>query len=146
MVRNINHKLFKSSSNPQYTYCFPQNSEYVRTFDKQKKIYIDIHINDIKLNDDSTYVLNLIKETMPYSVFVKFAKKYCIEKDMHDYPVDSKYANRKNFNSLVYFLHDRYNTGYFEKKLFEIITRIHGKSNLLFLDYGKKEDFEKLFY
>jgi hypothetical protein len=95
------------------------------------------------LDEDSTRVFNTLNKLIPYAVFTRFAKKYNIHKDKHDYPVDDKYATLENYNELVDFI---YQTGYFEKKLFKIMTKIYKKSNLLFLDNGKKEDFEKLFY
>jgi hypothetical protein len=81
---------------------------------------------------------------MSYHIFVRFAKQYGIEKDNHDYPVDSKYANRKEYYKLVEFIHGEKCD--FEKNLFRIMTKLYGGSNLLFLDNGKTYDFEKLFY
>lgn len=143
MIRTLNKRLFKTSKDKRYIYCFPHDETYVRSFDREERKYIDININDVYLDEDSTRVFNTLNKLIPYAVFTRFAKKYNIHKDKHDYPVDDKYATLENYNELVDFI---YQTGYFEKKLFKIMTKIYKKSNLLFLDNGKKEDFEKLFY
>ena len=144
MIRTLCNRLFKSSSNKQYLYLYPISVQYVRSYDKVNKTYVDIPISQIQFNDDSNHVYNTLIEAIPYHIFVKFAKYYRIDKDMHDYPVVSEYAHKKNYmNLLDQVIGEKYD---FEIKLFSVMTSLYGKSDLLFLDNNKKEDYEKLFY
>lgn len=144
MLRTLCKRLFKSSSTKQYLYLFPKNTQYVRSFDKVNKTYVDIDISKIEFNEDSNNVYDAITKEIPYHEFVRFAKTYRIDKDIHDYPVDDKYAQKSHYNVLVDTLVD--DKCGFEKKLFRVMTSLYKKSNLLFLDDGKKHDYEKLFY